>query len=111
MKSINYDRNVKTLKALRESGSDPSKKHAIEHHLYCYSESDNEKLRELGKLSGYEIMYEGVVDDKDGQYWQLDLVKSVNPNIETIEIQSKEIERYAEQTNADYDGWGTEVEV
>jgi regulator of RNase E activity RraB len=111
MKSSRYEANIKTLEALRNAGSNSNKNHHIEHHLYCFTIEDYEKLIELGRASGYEVKYEGVIEDDSGNYWQMDLVKFTKPNIELIEIQSLEIDSFAEQANADYDGWGTEVEV
>ncbi len=109
-KSKNYERNLKVLEALRNAGADSNKEHSIEHHLYCYSEDDYNLLMNLGKTNGYRVAYEGKEEDEDGTFWQLDLVKSTKPTFSTIEAQSKEIESFAEQAKADYDGWGTEVE-
>ncbi|MGH8707814.1 MAG: ribonuclease E inhibitor RraB [Burkholderiales bacterium] len=38
------------------------------------------------------------------------MVKKSTPDIASIEKQALEIEQMAEKANADYDGWGTEVE-
>ncbi len=111
MKSKNYNRNVETIKALKRVGSDFTIEHLIEHHLYCYSLEDYERLIALGEGAGYKVMYEGLVEDDDGDYWQLDLVKKVTPTLENIERQSVEIESFEAESNADYDGWGTEVET
>jgi regulator of RNase E activity RraB len=111
MKSQRFEENKNTMEALINAGSDVNKAHLIEHHLYSYSKEEYEKLIQLGVAGGYELKYEGVVEDKDGDYWQLDLVKSAKPSLDSIELQALEIESYAKQANADYDGWGTEVEV
>ena len=109
-KSKRYDVNVKIVKALKDAGSDFKKSHAIEHHLYCYTEPDFNLLISLGKKNGYMVAHEGRHEDDKGVFWSLDLIKKSSPDIESIEIQSIEIEHMAEKTNADYDGWGTEVE-
>ena len=56
-------------------------------------------------------MFEGNADYGDGKMWQLDLVKSAKPSIDVIEAQTLELEAFAEKTESDYDGWGTEVEA
>ncbi|PCJ91312.1 MAG: hypothetical protein COA46_07590 [Porticoccaceae bacterium] len=111
MKSNNYERNVKVLEALQDAGSNVDKEHNIEHHFYCVSEESYQKLLELGRSAGYKIMFEGSADYGDGKMWQLDLVKSVKPSIDVLEAQTLELEAFAEKTESDYDGWGTEVEV
>ena len=111
MKSKNYERNIMVLKALEDAGSNADKEHQIEHHFYCFSEENYQKLLELGRAAGYEIMFEGSADYGDGKMWQLDLVKSVKPSLNVIEAQTLELEAFAEKTESDYDGWGTEVEV
>ena len=111
MKSKNYERNITVLEALQDAGSNVEKEHQIEHHFYCFSEENYQKLLELGRLAGYKIMFEGSADYGDGKMWQLDLVKSVKPSLNMIETQTLELEAFAEKTESDYDGWGTEVEV
>ncbi len=111
MKSKSYDRNVKVLDALREAGSNAEKVHDIEHHFYCYSEGNYQSLLDFARSSGYKIMHEGRADYDGGNIWQLDLVKSVKPSLGVLETQSLELERFAEITGSDYDGWGTEVEA
>lgn len=109
-KSINHERNIKVVQALKDAGSDFKKLHNIEHHLYCYTESDFNLVITLGKRSGYVVANDGKHKDDKGVFWALDLVKKSTPDIASIEGQSIEIERIAEKANADYDGWGTEVE-
>jgi regulator of ribonuclease activity B len=109
-KSKNFERNVKVVQALKEAGSDFEKLHSIEHHLYCYTETDLNLVISLGKKSGYSVANEDKLKDDKGFFWALDLVKKSTPDIASVEKQSIEIERIAEKANADYDGWGTEVE-
>ena len=109
MKSKHYERNYKTVEALRNAGANLDKPHSIEHHLYCYSESEFEKLKKLGIEYGYLILHDGIGEYEGEVFWQLDLVKSITPKLENIEAQAIEIEAIAERVNADYDGWGTEV--
>jgi hypothetical protein len=109
-KSEHYERNVKVVQALKDAGSDFKKMHNIEHHLYCYTEADFNLAISLGKESGYSVANEGKHKDDKGAFWVLDLVKKSTPDIASVEKQSIEIERIAEKANADYDGWGTEVE-
>ena len=79
-KSKHHERNTKVVTALKNAGSDFRRLHNIEHHLYCYTEAD------------------------------FRLATASTPDIFSIEKQAVEIERIAEKANADYDGWGTEVE-
>ena len=108
--SKHYERNIKVVQALKDAGSDFTKLHNIEHHLYCHTEADFNLAITLGKNSGYSVANEGKHEDDKGVFWALDLVKQSTPDISSIEKQSIEIERIAEKANADYDGWGTEVE-
>ena len=110
MKSRNYNRNLAVLKALRDAGADFSKQHALEHHLYCNTQASFELVQSLGARHGYSVAHEGKHED-EAALWSLDLVKRSTPDIESVERQSLEIEQIAEQANADYDGWGTEVET
>lgn len=66
-------------------------------------------MRSLGIRRGYSVAHEGKHEDQE-DLWSLDLVKKSTPNIESVEQQSLEIKEIAEHANADYDGWGTEVE-
>lgn len=109
-KSKHHDRNTKVVKALKDAGSDFRKLHSIEHHLYCYTEADFMLAIALGTQTGYAVANEGTHQGDNGKFWSLDLVKSSTPDIVSIEKQAVEIERIAEKANADYDGWGTEVE-
>jgi regulator of RNase E activity RraB len=110
-KSDHYERNVKTVQALKDAGSDFQKLHAIEHHLYCYTEHDFNLLIALGREAGYEVAHEGTHEDEKGAFWSLDLVRKSTPDLASIEKQAIEIEAMAEKASADYDGWGTEVEA
>jgi regulator of RNase E activity RraB len=109
-KSKHHERNTKVVQALKDAGSDFTKLHNIEHHLYCYTEADFKLAIALGSKSGYTVANEGTHEDDKGTFWSLDLVKRSTPDIPSIEKQAVEIERIAEEANADYDGWGTEVE-
>jgi regulator of ribonuclease activity B len=110
-KSKRYDANVKTVQAVKDAGSDFAKLHAIEHHLYCYTEESFDLLMALGREAGYEVAHEGRHEGDDGPFWSLDLVRKSTPDIFSIEKQALEIEAMAEKADADYDGWGTEVET
>jgi regulator of RNase E activity RraB len=109
-KSKHYERNTKVVQALKDAGSDFGKLHSIEHHLYCYTEADLKLAITMGAGSGYTVANEGTHEDDRGTFWSLDLVKRSTPDLVSIEKQSLEIEQIAEAANADYDGWGTEVE-
>lgn len=108
-KSKSYERNRAVLKALREAGADFQKPHALEHHLYCYTQASFDLVQSLGTHHGYSVAHQGKHEEEEN-LWSLDLVKTSTPDIESVERQSIEIEMIAEQANADYDGWGTEVE-
>ena|SRR5688500_10546646 len=110
-KSKHYERNVKTVQALKDAGSDFQKLHAIENHLYCYTEANFSLLIALGRKAGYEVAHEGTHEDDKGVFWALDLVKKATPDMASIEKQAIEVEDMAEKADADYDGWGTEVEA
>ena len=109
-KSKHYERNTKVVQALKDAGSDFRKLHSIEHHLYCYTEADFKLAIALGTKSGYTVANEGTHEDDKGRFWSLDLVRKSTPDLTSIEKQSIEIELIADEANADYDGWGTEVE-
>ena len=109
-KSVNFERNVKVVQALKDAGSNFEKLHVIEHHIYCYTEPDFDHIITLGKDNGYVVANEGQHEDDKGVYWVLDLIKQSTPDLASIEKQSIEIEHFAEVANADYDGWGTEIE-
>lgn len=110
VKSKHYDRNLAVLKALKDAGADFRKEHALEHHLYCFTQASFELVQSLGGNRGYSIAHEGKHEDEN-DLWSLDLVKKSTPDIVSVEMQSLEVELIAEQANADYDGWGTEVET
>ncbi len=110
MKSQNYERNVAVIKALDDACCDFDKEHKVEHHLYCYSESDYLAACELGQRKGYKVINEGKYQDEEEVLWQLDLVKPIKPTLTNVEQQSIELELIANEVSADYDGWGTEVE-
>ena len=107
-KSIHHERNIATLDALRNAGANPNKLHNIEHHLYCHSEESFNRVMSLGQQRGFEVAHSG--KDEDEELWSLDLVARSLPTLEAVNQQSIEIEEIAEATEADYDGWGTEVE-
>ena len=109
-RSKHYERNEKVVKALEDAGSDFRKLHSIEHHLYCYNEADFNLATALGIQSGYAVANQGTHEDDQGTVWSFDLVKKSTPDLASIEKQAIEIESIAEEANADYDGWGTEVE-
>lgn len=109
-KSKSYERNIKTIQALEDADADFKKLHSIEHHLYCYTESDLKLVIALAREKGYTVANEGRHEDSDDVHWSLDLVKETTPDIAAIEKQTLEIELIAEKAQADYDGWGTEVE-
>ena len=109
-KSKSYKANVKVVNALKEAGANFDKLHSIEHHFYCYSEAGYNQVITLGENLGYMPANEGKDEDENGIFWQLDLIKKSKPDIESIEKQVIEIEDIAEKSNADYDGWGTEIE-
>jgi regulator of RNase E activity RraB len=110
MKSNSYERNIAVVKALEDARCNFGKLHSIEHHIYCFSEESFKNVIQSGIRLGYEIKYEGLVQGNDS-CWQLDLVKSDYPSIDNIERHSIEVEAICAEYNADYDGWGTEVEV
>jgi regulator of RNase E activity RraB len=107
-KSNNYDRNTEVVKALKEAGANFEKPHKLEHHLYCYTLASFDLVKSLGVRYGYSVAHDGKHEEEN--FWSLDLVKTSTPDIESVERQSFEIELIAEQSDAEYDGWGTEVE-
>lgn len=109
-RSQNYERNIKVVAAIKDAGSNLSRPHSIEHHIYSYTEEDFSGVSQAGVRSGYEILNSGKHEDEDGVFWSQDLVKPALPIIEEIEVQSLEVEEIVEKFNSDYDGWGTEVE-
>jgi regulator of RNase E activity RraB len=108
-RSKNYERNRAVLKALKDAGTNFQKPHALEHHLYCYTQDSFNLVQSLGTGLGYAVKHEGKNEDEES-LWSLDLVKTSTPDIDSVEGQSVEIEMIADQADADYDGWGTEVE-
>lgn len=111
MKSNHYDRTIKVLEALTNAGANIEKPHNIEHHIYCYTEADFRSLKTQGEALGYTVKCLGESEYNQKPLWQIDLVKPTKPNLQAIELQSLEIEFLTEKCNADYDGWGTEVET
>jgi regulator of ribonuclease activity B len=108
-KSSHCERNIATLHALQNAGANPNKLHSIEHHLYCYSEASFNLVMSLGRQRGFEVAHAGKREEEEA-LWSLDLTVRSLPTMEAVEWQSIEIEEIAEAAEADYDGWGTEVE-
>lgn len=108
-RSKHYDRNVATLRALHDAGANPNKMHCIEHHLYCHSQASYDLVVSLGRQQGFDVAHGGKHEEEEG-LWSLDLILNCLPNMDEIERQSLKVEEIAERAQADYDGWGTEVE-
>ncbi len=105
-----YERNIKTLQALTKAGANSAKVHTIEHHIYCQSIADVELVTQRGSNLGYEVMHSYARDRNGKRFWSFDLVKKSTPTIENIEVQSFELLQIIDGIDAQYDGWGTEVE-
>lgn len=105
-----YERNARTLKALASAGANLGKPHTIEHHVYCHSIADAERVKQRGVNFGYEVMHNESHDRSGSAIWSCDLAKTSTPTIENIEAQALEIQQIINGIEAEYDGWGTEVE-
>ena len=105
----NIDGNTKTINALLEAGSDPSKAHPLEHHFYCFSEECIISIMNKGKLQGYQVANTGDNTYEGTKYWYGDLIKDTVLDLKIINQENVIMLKLAKEFRADYDGWGTPV--
>lgn len=105
----NVEMNRKTIQALIEAGSNPSKPHPLEHHFNCFSSESLNDLMTKGESLGYRVANLGDNVHEGNRYWYGDLVKDTSLNIKVINQENSLMLKLASEFNADYDGWGTPV--
>lgn len=105
----NVEANRKTIQALIDAGSDPSKPHPLEHHFYCISQESLKNLISKGESLGYRIANMGDNVYEGTHYWYGDLIKEATLDINVINRENSLMLKLANEFDADYDGWGTSV--
>ena len=105
----NVEMNKKTIQALVDAGSDPSKPHPLEHHFYFNSSDSLNALMAKGKSSGYRVANLGDNVQEGKRYWYGDLIKETVLKINLINKENSLMLKLASEFNANYDGWGTPV--
>ncbi|EAR59565.1 ribonuclease E inhibitor RraB [Neptuniibacter caesariensis] len=105
----NVEMNAKTIQALIDAGSDPSKPHPLEHHFYCFSSDLLKKLMAKGESLGYRVANVGDNVHDGTHYWYGDLIKETVLDIKVINSENSLMLKLASEFDADYDGWGTPV--
>jgi hypothetical protein len=107
--TANTDANKKTIKALIDAGSNPSKLHPLEHHFYCNNPESLKALMAKGESLGYGVANVGDNDYEGTHYWYGDLIKDTVLNLKSINKENSLMLKLANEFDADYDGWGTPV--
>ena len=94
--------------SLLEDGSDPEVLYEVEHHFV----SENfEKLEQAALAAfklGYDVEEPAELELEDGEkVWSFDVVVECELEVEAIMEDVDKLEALAQQTDVEYDGWGT----
>lgn len=103
------NKDLETIMALKRNGSDLSKAHILEHHVYVFSEKSAKKLSKKGISLGYKSSKIQPGNYEGNSYWFLDLIKPTIPEIEIVTNETTLMLKLAKEFDAVYDGWGTNV--
>jgi regulator of RNase E activity RraB len=101
------DLDEAVISRLRKVGSNISKSHKIEFFLYFPSQASADQAAAHIRDSGFQV---NVERSAQGDDWLCFAVKSMAPDLTTLQNIRKDFEQLAVSLNGKYDGWGTEVE-
>lgn len=99
--------DASVLDSLRDAGSDLSKPHQIDFFFYFPDQaSANAAAKDLRTL-GYRIV--GLAPTSDESAWHLQALRSMVPELATMNQSTRELNALAARHGGEYDGWGTSV--
>jgi len=101
--------NPVTIAELKRLGANFNKIHRIVNVFYSNSEESTKALSEgLKKNSFSDFEFEELASAEDGNSNSLECVKSIVPELDTINKMTDMCVRLALENDCDYDGWYTE---
>jgi regulator of RNase E activity RraB len=103
------NKDIETIAALKRNKSNLLRPHLIEHHFNVYNELSAKKLSVRGVSLGYKCSPIKKDEYNKIAYWHFDLIKSAIPQIEVFTKETTLMLVLAQEFDADYDGWGTEI--
>ncbi|WP_440055062.1 ribonuclease E inhibitor RraB [Pseudoalteromonas sp. T1lg65] len=96
------------VESLLEDGSDPEKLYEVEHHFVC---EDFDKLESAALAAfklGYDVEEPAELELEDGgKVWGFDVVVEIELDTDAIMEDVIKLEKIANDTGVEYDGWGT----
>lgn len=102
-------KDEQTLRALRSSGSDLAKAHAIEHHFVCADRDASERFAVWARAVPGRVNGPHAQEYRGKEYFTCDVVRETVPTIETVTSHTIEMLEAASRLGVEYDGWGCSV--
>ncbi len=103
-----YEFNLETVEALLNDGSNPDKKHTIEHHFASKNFTLLEKAAVDAFKAGFEVTdAEELVLDDGGEIFSFDAIIERQLDLAAINQDTDKLLAIADKHKVYYDGWGT----
>lgn len=102
--------NVETLAALKEQGSNLLRGHNLQNVFHVHSANDVAAVAQRLRGEGFCVTEEGTkYRDRRTTYYLVEVSIERVPDIQALHAMTDCCTRIAQQFDADYDGWYTEV--
>lgn len=96
------------VESLLEDGSNPEPLYEVEHHFVSEDFAALENAALAAFKLGYDVEEPAELELEDGgTVWSFDVVVESELNTDAIMEDVDKLVQVAEQTNVEYDGWGT----
>jgi regulator of RNase E activity RraB len=102
--------NRRVVNVLTKRGDDHSIPRPVDHALYFRSPEKRKAFAVAAVRAGFAVVSEGHETDEGGRYF-LNVVRTETVTLDQVDRSVLELFELAKQYDADYDGWGCEVQT
>lgn len=101
--------NNAVIENLEKHGDSLEIARPVDHWIYFKNKSDQAIFLELIKPLGFEIVQQNEIKDRTDSPYQLQISRIDHVNHHAIDTCTLQLWKFAQQVNAEYDGWETQV--
>ncbi|OEY95727.1 hypothetical protein BJD20_14550 [Acinetobacter proteolyticus] len=101
--------NRSVIEELLNHGDNLEVERPVDHWIYFQNDTDRAVFSKTIQSLGFEIIQQGQVEGSQNFHYQLQVSRKDSVNQESIDACTTQLCRLAQQFNAKYDGWETQI--